>query len=69
MKGDMRAVKIRSKYLNDDLYLVFDPTFTDTEGLVVYTPAEIVAMRDKTPAQVRKIHEVKKAFGGGRVLH
>lgn len=63
-----KAVRIASKVLNADIWLVLDPLFKfDDEGLACFYGLEIPKLRTKTPAQIRDIHKSRLAFPNSRV--
>lgn len=63
-----KAVRIASRVLNADIWLVFDPLFRfDEEGLACFYDFEIPKLRNKTEAQLREIHRSKLAFPFARV--
>lgn len=68
--GALAAVKIYSAMLQDNLFLVFEPQqFTAPDGAATYSPDELVALRDKDPATIFKIHHgTKTGKHGGKVL-
>lgn len=57
-----RAVKISSKVLGQDFWLVLDRTFDAKDGLARYFPEEIPFLDGKSPEELRKIHEIKVEF-------
>ncbi len=64
----IQAVKICSRLLEDEIWLVLDRSFTSTDGLAIYYAEEIPLLRDKTPEDLRQIHKAKLAFLGARIL-
>jgi hypothetical protein len=67
--GQLRAVKILSAFLDDYLYLAFDPSFTAPEGFPVYSICEIPHLGRKMPETLKCIHQARQIFyGRGRVL-
>lgn len=68
LAGKLTAVKIRSELLDDHLYVSINPEFSAPEALATYSPAEIEAMKSKSPEQVVEIHKVKTVFSGARVV-
>ena len=64
----LKAVKICSALLEDDLYLLFDRSFRPTDGLAIYYAEEIPLLKGKTPQQLREIHKTKLVFPGARVI-
>jgi len=64
----IRAVKIASRILNDDIWLILDRSFIPHDGLACYYAEEIPLLRDKTPEELREIHKAKLAFPGARVI-
>ena len=69
-EGPIVAVKIASTVLGADIWLAFKDDFKpdDGEPLAVFYADEIPILAHKTPAQLRKIHKVKLAFGPGSRL-
>jgi hypothetical protein len=66
--GDrLRAFKVCSAPLEAHLWVVLDPTFEPGDGLAVYHPEELPALRWKAMEELRAIHKVKLAFPGCRV--
>jgi hypothetical protein len=62
------AVKICSPILDACIWFSFDPDFkpdTDDESLAVFYSDEIPFLADKTPAQLKEIHQWKLTFGPG----
>jgi len=68
-EGRVRALKICSAFVEDHLYLAFDPSFEPRDGLAIYYPEEIERMRDRSPERIREIHKWKLTFPGARVIH
>src|SRR3989338_4437108 len=64
----IQAVKIFSRILEDEIWLILDRSFTPSDGLACYYAEEIPLLRDKTPAELRDIHKAKLAFPGCRVI-
>lgn len=61
------AVRIRSAVLGEDVWLVSNESVREhlkSEGLVCYLAEEIELMKNLSPEAVKKIHLVKKQFGG-----
>lgn len=66
--GRIVAVLICSHILDADIWLAFDPDFKpddDDEQLAVFYADEIPILKNKTPEQLKKIHETKLASGPG----
>jgi len=64
----IQAVKIFSRILEDEIWLILDRSFTPHDGLACYYAEEIPLLKDKTPEELREIHETKLAFPGARVI-
>ncbi len=64
----IQAVKIYSRILGDEIWLILDRSFIPNDGLACYYPEEIPLLRDKTPEELREIHKAKLAFPGCRVI-
>ena len=64
----IRAVKIASRILNDNIWLILDREFIPHDGLACYYAEEIPLLRDKTPEELQEIHKAKLAFPGARVI-
>ena len=64
----IQAVKIYSRILGDEIWLILDRSFTPSDGLACYYAEEIPLLRDKTPEELREIHKAKLAFPGCRVI-
>ena len=62
------GVKICSRILEDEIWLILDRSFVPHDGLACYYADEIPLLRDKTPEELRDIHKVKLAFPGCRVI-
>jgi len=62
------GVKIYSRYLEDDIWLILDRAFIPHDGLACYYAEEIPLLRDKIPEEIRQIHKAKLAFPGCRVI-
>ena len=67
-RDTIHAVKIFSRILQDDIWLIFDRAFKPLDGVAIYYPEELPELRTKTPEQLREIHNVKLAFPGARVI-
>jgi hypothetical protein len=63
------AIKICSRLLDACVWLAFDESFQPDpdEPLAVFYDHEIPILRDKTPEQLKRIHEIKLVFPGSRV--
>ncbi len=66
--GTLRAVLICSDLLEDHLWLIIDRSFTPKDDCAIYYPEELPLLKDKTPEDLRQIHEAKLAFPGCRVI-
>jgi hypothetical protein len=64
----IQAVKIFSKILGDDIWLILDRAFIPADGLACYFAEEIPLLKDKTAEELREIHKVKLAFPQCRVI-
>jgi hypothetical protein len=64
----IRAVKICSHILQDEIWLIFDRSFIPPDALAIYYPEELAELGSKTPEQLREIHKVKLVFPGARVI-
>jgi len=62
------GVKICSRVLEDEIWLILDRSFTPHDGLACYYAEEIPLLRDKTPEELREIHNAKLAFPGARII-
>jgi hypothetical protein len=65
---NLRAVRIRSAFLEDQFWLIIDRTFKPQDNRAVYYPEELHELRTKTPEQLREIHKIKLAFPSCRVI-
>jgi hypothetical protein len=66
--GAVRALKIYSTVLKDDLWLIIDRSFIPAADVARYYAEEIPLLGNKTPEQLREIHNAKLAFPGARVI-
>jgi hypothetical protein len=64
----IQAVKICSRVLEDEIWLILDRSFTPIDGLACYYTEEIPLLKNKNPEELREIHKVKLAFPGCRVI-
>ena len=64
----IQAVKIASRILNDDIWLILDYSFTPTDGLACYYAEEIPLLKGKNLEDLKEIHKAKLAFGGCRII-
>ena len=62
------AVELCSALLEDHLWVVIDRSFDPKDGLAIYCPEELPELKNKSPEQLREIHNVKLAFPGARVI-
>jgi hypothetical protein len=69
-EGHIIAVKICSHVLDACIWLALDDDFKpdDDERLAVFYASEIPLLRDKSEDTLRKIHETRLVFKGGRVI-
>jgi len=68
-KGEMlQAKKVYSRILGAELWLIFERAFDPLDRFALYYPVEIPLLWDKTPKELRRIHKVKVAFPGCRVI-
>ncbi len=63
--GKIAAVEIASTVLQANIWLAFDDGFDPGDGAAVFYGHELKFLRGKSAAELRKIHEVKLAFGAG----
>ena len=61
-------VKICSHILQDEIWLILDRSYIPTDDLACYYPEEIPLLKDKTPEDLRQIHQAKLAFRGSRII-
>jgi len=64
----IRAVKICSHVLEDEIWLILDRSFIPHDGLACYYAEEILLLKTKTPEELREIHKFKLAFPLARVI-
>ncbi len=64
----LQAVKVYSSILDDDLWLIIDPSFEPNDGLACYCPDEIPRLKNRTSEELREIHKVKLVFHGCRII-
>ncbi len=64
----IRAVKICSHFLKDEIWLILDRSFIPNDGLASYYAEEIPLLKNKSPEELREIQKVKLAFPGCRVI-
>ena len=62
--GAVKADLIYSAMLEDHLWLVFDLAFRPGDGLAVYYPEELPALKSKSIPDLKYIHNVKLVFPG-----
>lgn len=67
-EGRIRAVEICSNVLEAHIWFAFDPTFDPGDGLAVFYVDESESLVGKDPETLRKVHEIKLAFGPGSRL-
>lgn len=70
-KAQNLAVKIRSKVLGEDFWLVSNEETRDhleAEGLVCYLPDEILHLLGLSQEAIRKLHKVKEVFNGSQII-
>ena len=65
--GRILAVRIFSMVLEDELWLILDPSFAPDDRLALYYADEIPLIKDKSYEELREIHKFKLAFPGCRV--
>jgi hypothetical protein len=66
--GDLRAVELCSRVLEDHLYILFDLAFElPNKILAVYFPDELEFLKTKDIEQLKAIHKTKLVFPGCRV--
>ena len=68
MDGEIIAVKICSHILDACIWLALDESFKADDGLAVFHDSEIPLLRGKSEEMLRKIHEARQTFNGGRVI-
>ena len=69
-KSQNLAVRIRSKVLGEDIWLVSNEDAREhlkAEGLVCYLANEIEQLKGLSQGAIRKVHEVKKVFDKSRL--
>jgi len=60
----LQAVKVYSSILDDDLWLIIDPSFEPNDGLACYCPDEIPRLKNRTSEELEAIHTAKLVFHG-----
>ena len=66
--GSVQAVKIWSRVLQDEIWLILAPSFTPIDDLACYYPEKLPLLKGKTEDQLREIHKTKLAFPSCRVI-
>jgi len=66
--SSVQAVKIWSRILQDELWLILDRSFVPVDGLAYYYTEELPLLKRKTEDQLREIHKTKLAYPGCRVV-
>ena len=66
--GKLKAVKVCSGLLQDQLWVIVDRRYQPKDGLAIYYPEEFLELKSKTQEQVREIHRIKLTFPGCRVI-
>lgn len=64
----IQAVKICSRVLEDEIWLILDGSFILHDGIACYYAEEIPLLKNKTHEELREIHKVKLSFPGCRVI-
>ena len=64
----LQAVKIHSGILDDDLWLLVDPSIDPNDALGCYYPDEIPRLKNRTTEELKAIHTVKLVFHGCRII-
>jgi hypothetical protein len=64
----LRAVKICSHVLEACVWLALDESFSPDDDLAVFYASEIPLLRDKSEEALRKIHEIRLVYKGGKVI-
>ena len=64
----LKAVKICSAILEDNLWVVIDRSYQPRDSLAIYYPEEFSELSSRTTDQLREIHRVKLSFPGCRVI-
>lgn len=69
-EGRPYAVKIRSKVLCEDVWVITQPdaSFFLPDDEVYYLPEEIRNLRDSAPEEIRQVHMIKKKIGSCLML-
>jgi hypothetical protein len=63
----IRAVKIASKILKQDIWLILDKSFVPDDKLARYFAEEIPLLKIKEPKELVDINKVKLQFIGSRI--
>ncbi len=64
----LQAVKVYSSILDDDLWLIIDPSFEPNDGLACYCPDEISRLKNRTSEELEAIHTAKLIFHGCQII-
>ena len=64
-EGRVIAYLIASEVLDCDIWLALDDDFDPRDRRAVFYSHEIPLLAEKTPQQLREIHEIKLGFGPG----
>jgi hypothetical protein len=62
--GEVVAVLIRAPILDASIWLAFEDTFNPTDKRAVFYAEELALLKDKTPAELQKIHALKLGKNG-----
>jgi len=64
----IRAVRIPSRLLDDEIWLILDHSFTPQDGLACYYAEEFEPLKNRTSEELKAIHQAKLAHGGQRII-
>jgi len=64
----LKAVKIHSAVSADCLWLILDRSFTPYDGLAYYYAEEFELLKNRTPEELKAIHQAKLQFPWARII-
>ena len=64
----IRAVRIPSRLLDDEIWLILDHSYTPQDGLACYYAEEFEPLKNRTPEELKAIHQAKLQFPWARLI-
>ena len=64
----IKAVKVYTHLFEDEIWLILDKSFLPKDGLACYYAEEFEPLKNRTPEDLKAIHQAKLQFPWARII-